>query len=139
MSTTLLTGISRTTEPRTMLRRFLAADAVVTGANGVAYAAVSGPLGRLLGVDGTLLLGLGAFLVAYGLAVGLLAARPRPPRAGVTLVVDANILWSVVSVVALALWLDPTAVGAVWTVLQALAVAGFAVLQWSALRVTATA
>ncbi|UYQ65513.1 hypothetical protein [Streptomyces peucetius] len=139
MSTTLLTGISRTTEPRTMLRRFLAADAVVTGANGVAYAAASGPLGRLLGVDSTLLAGLGVFLVAYGLGVGLLTARPRPPRAGVTLVVDANILWSLLSVAALVLWLDPTAAGAVWTVLQALAVAGFAVLQWSALRAAATA
>ncbi|MGW0775612.1 hypothetical protein ACWD01_18625 [Streptomyces sp. NPDC002835] len=138
MSTALLTGISRTTEPRTVLRRFLAADAVVSGANGVAYAAASGPLGRLLGVDGTLLTGLGVFLVAYGLGVGLLAARPRPPRAGVTLVVDANILWSLLSVAALALWLEPTAVGAVWTVLQALVVAGFAVLQWSALRAAAT-
>ncbi|ATW51555.1 hypothetical protein [Streptomyces peucetius] len=139
MSTTLLAGISRTTEPQTMLRRFLAVDAVVTGANGLAYAAVSGPLGRLLGVDATLLAGLGVFLAAYGLAVGLLAALSRPPRAGVTLVVDANILWSLLGVAALALWLDPTAVGAVWTVLQALTVAGFAVLQWSALRATATA
>ncbi|MFF3323580.1 hypothetical protein [Streptomyces sp. NPDC002889] len=33
----------------------------------------------------------------------------------------------------LAVRLEPTATGAVWTVLQALAVAGFAVLQWSAL------
>ncbi|GGW24753.1 hypothetical protein [Streptomyces xantholiticus] len=139
MSTTLLAGISRTTEPQTMLRRFLAVDAVVTGANGLAYAAFSGPLGRLLGVDATLLVGLGAFLAAYGLAVGLLAARARPPRAGVTLVVDANILWSLLSVAALGVWLDPTAVGAAWTVLQALTVAGFAVLQWSALRATATA
>ncbi|MFF3286307.1 hypothetical protein [Streptomyces sp. NPDC003023] len=139
MSTTLLAGISRTTEPQTMLRRFLAADAVVTGANGLAYAAVSGPLGRLLGIDSTLLVGLGVFLVVYALAVGLLAGRARPPRAGVTLVVDINIAWSLVSVAAPVLWLDPTAVGAVWTVLQALTVAGFAALQWSALRSVTTA
>ncbi|MFH8926232.1 hypothetical protein ACH4D4_04175 [Streptomyces pristinaespiralis] len=139
MSATLLAGISRTTEPQTMLRRFLAADAAVTGANGLAYVFASGPLGRLLGVDGTLLLGLGAFLTAYASCVGLLAARPRPPRTAVTLVVDTNILWSVLSIAALAVWLDPTAVGAAWAVVQALTVAGFAVLQWSALRATARA
>ncbi|MEU0370190.1 hypothetical protein ABZ070_07995 [Streptomyces sp. NPDC006283] len=139
MSATLLAGISRTTEPQSMLRRFLAADALVTGANGLAYAAASGPLGRLLGVDGTLLLVLGLFLAAYAAGVGLLAVRRRPPQLAVTLVVDINIVWSVLSVVALALWLEPTAVGAAWTVLQALTVAGFAVLQWSALRATATA
>jgi hypothetical protein len=139
MSATLLANISRTTEPQTMLRRFLAADAAVTGANGLAYAAASGPLGRLLGVDGTLLLGLGLFLTAYAAFVGVLAARPRPPRAAVTLVVDTNILWSVLSLAALVLWLDPTAVGAAWAVVQALTVAGFAVVQWSALRATTTA
>ncbi|MGN9789931.1 hypothetical protein ACTMTU_02325 [Streptomyces sp. OZ13] len=139
MSATLLANISRTTEPQTMLRRFLAADAAVTGANGLAYAAASGPLGRLLGVDGTLLLGLGLFLTAYAACVGVLAARSRPPRAAVTLVVDTNILWSVLSLAALVLWLDPTAVGAAWAVVQALTVAGFAVVQWSALRATTTA
>ncbi|MFV2120002.1 hypothetical protein ACE14D_16800, partial [Streptomyces sp. Act-28] len=75
MSQALLAGLSRTTEPRTMLRRFLALDAVVTGANGLAYVAASGPLGRLLGVDATLLLALGAFLVAYAAAVGAVASR----------------------------------------------------------------
>ncbi len=43
MSHALLAGLARTTEPRTMLRRFLALDAVVTGANGLAYAVASGP------------------------------------------------------------------------------------------------
>ncbi|TXS57579.1 hypothetical protein [Streptomyces sp. t39] len=134
MSQALLSGLARTTAPHAMLRRFLALDAVVTGANGLAYAAASGPLGRLLGVDGTLLLGLGLFLTAYGAAVGLLASRPVPPATAVKAVVDANLLWAALGVAALALWLEPTATGAVWTVLQALAVAGFAVLQWSALK-----
>lgn len=134
MSQALLAGLARTTAPRTMLRRFLALDAVVTGANGIAYAAASGPLGRLLGVDATLLLGIGVFLLCYGAAVGLLAARPAPPAAAVRAVVDANLVWAALSIAALALWLEPTTAGAVWTVLQALTVAGFAVLQWSALK-----
>ncbi|MFE4537547.1 hypothetical protein ACFRKB_21065 [Streptomyces scopuliridis] len=137
MSATLLAGIARTTEPQTMLRRFLALDAVTTGVNGLAYVAASGPLGRLLGVDATLLLGLGAFLALFGAGVGFLAGRRQPPPLPVKAVVDANLLWAVVSIAALALWLDPTTVGAVWIPVQALTVAGFAVLQWSALRAAA--
>ena len=38
------------------------------------------------------------------------------------------------SLLALALWLTPSAAGAVWTVLQALVVAGFAALQHAALK-----
>ncbi|WP_175407703.1 hypothetical protein [Streptomyces sp. TRM64462] len=134
MSHALLAGLSRTTEPRTMLRRFLAVDAVVTGANALAYAAASGPLGRLLGIDAALLLGLGVFLVAYAAAVGLVASRPQPPATAVKLVVDANVLWTVLSVVALVAWLEPTTAGALWIPAQAATVAGFAALQWSALR-----
>ncbi|MEU3921658.1 hypothetical protein [Streptomyces sp. NPDC029004] len=139
MSATLLAGISRTTEPQAMLRRFLALDAVVTGANGLAYAAVSGPLGRLLGVDSALLLELGVFLALFGAGVGYLASRRRPPQLPVKFVIDANLLWAVLSIAALALWFDPTTAGAVWIVLQAMTVAGFAALQWSALRAAATA
>ncbi|WP_328394327.1 hypothetical protein OHS70_05795 [Streptomyces sp. NBC_00390] len=134
MSATLLVGLSRTTEPHTMLRRFLAVDAVVTGFNGLAYLVAAGPLGRLLGVGEGLLRELGVLLLVFAGAVGSLAARNRPPQLPVKLVVDANLLWALLSIVALALWLEPTTVGAVWTVLQALVVSGLAVLQWSALR-----
>ncbi|MFD5221469.1 hypothetical protein [Streptomyces tendae] len=79
MSTHQLAALARTAEPRLMLRRFLALDAVVTGANALAYLALSGPLGRYLGAGSGLLLALGAFLAVYAGCVGLLAARPRPP------------------------------------------------------------
>ncbi|MFF3328079.1 hypothetical protein ACFYWX_00725 [Streptomyces sp. NPDC002888] len=134
MSATQLAPLARTSEPQTMLRRFLALDAVVTGANGLAYLAASGPLGRLLGVGSGLLLELGAFLAVFASGVGLLASRARPAALPVRVVIEANLAWAVVSCVALALWLSPTAVGAVWTVLQALTVAGFAALQHIALK-----
>ncbi|MEO3974588.1 hypothetical protein [Streptomyces sp. CAU 1734] len=134
MSATLLTGIARTTEPRTMLRRFLALDAVVTGVNGAAYLAASGPLGRLLGMDREFLLGVGAFILLYGIAVGALAARPAPAPLAVKAVIELNLLYAALSIASLALWLDPSAAGAVWVPLQAATVAGFALLQWSALR-----
>ncbi|WP_086770125.1 hypothetical protein [Streptomyces bobili] len=133
-----LTALARTAEPHSALRRFLALDAVVTGANGVAYLAASGPLGRLLGVGSTLLLELGLVLTVYAAAVGLLASRARPAVLPVKAVVEINLAWSALSVLALALWLSPTATGAVWTVLQAATVAGFAALQHLALRARRT-
>ncbi|MFE4592766.1 hypothetical protein [Streptomyces laurentii] len=134
MSQALLTGLARTSVPRTALRRFLALDAVVTGANGIAYLAASGPLAELLGVGRTLLLGIGAFLTVYAAGVAWLASRPRPAVLGVRAVIEANLGWVVASVAALVLWLEPTVAGEVWTLLQAGTVAGFAALQWAALR-----
>ena len=61
------------------------------------------------------------------------AARDRGDT-GVRAVVEANLAWAVLSVAALALWLTPTVTGTVWILLQAAAVAAFAVLQHMALR-----
>ncbi|MGW6271224.1 hypothetical protein [Streptomyces sp. NPDC055060] len=129
-----LTALARTNDPKTMLRRFLALDAVVTSGNGLAYAAASGPLGRFLGVDAGLLLGLGVFLTLYGVGVGWLAARKSPPALAVRAVIEANAVWAVLSVVALFAWLTPSTAGAVWIPLQAATVGGFAALQYAALR-----
>ncbi|KUO19868.1 hypothetical protein [Streptomyces dysideae] len=128
------TQLARTSDPQTALRRFLALDAVVTGANGLAYLAASGPLGRFLGVDSTLLLVLGAFLAVFAAGVGRLAARARPATLPVRAVVEANLAWAALSFVALAVWLSPSIAGTVWTVLQALTVAGFAALQYVSLK-----
>ncbi|MEU6996158.1 hypothetical protein ABZ953_36585 [Streptomyces sp. NPDC046465] len=133
-STYPLTALARTTDPRTMLRRFLGLDAVVTAGNGIAYAAASGPLGDFLGVDSTLLFGIGVFLTLYGVGVGLLATRRRPPTPAVQAVVEANAAWAVLSVVALFAWLSPGTAGTVWIPLQAAVVGGFAALQYAALR-----
>ncbi|MPY55216.1 hypothetical protein [Streptomyces acidicola] len=117
------------------LRRFLALDAAVTGVNGLAYLVASGPIGRLLGVGSGLLLGLGAFLVLYGAGVGYLAGRSRPAVPLVQAVIEANVLWAILSVVALTVWLDePSTAGWIWVPMQAGTVGGFAVLQYMALR-----
>ncbi|WMX44211.1 hypothetical protein RGF97_04160 [Streptomyces roseicoloratus] len=136
MTQALLTGLSRTTRPQSVLRRLLALDAVVTGANGLAYAVAPGPLGELLGIERGLLFELGLLLAVYAAGVGLLASRPVPSVPGVKAVIDINLLWTVGSVLAIAGWIDPTTAGTVWTLLQAGTVAGFAALQWAALRAT---
>lgn len=134
MSATLLTAVARTPVPRLALRRVLALDAVVTAGNGLAYAAFSAPLGRLLGVGQGLLLGLGALLLVYGAGVALLASRPQPPALPVKLVIETNCAWAALSLVAVFAWFSPTAAGAVWIPAQALVVASFALLQHLALR-----
>ncbi|MFD9104270.1 hypothetical protein ACFVZN_24690 [Streptomyces virginiae] len=134
MSATLLAGFARTAVPQLALRRFLALDAVVTTANGLAYVAFSAPLGRLLGVGPGLLLALGVLLALYGAAVGLLASRRRPPALAVKAVVETNYAWAALSLVSLAVWFSPTLAGTVWIPAQALTVAGFALLQQLALR-----
>ncbi|MEU9717495.1 hypothetical protein [Streptomyces sp. NPDC047976] len=134
MSATLLGSIARTTAPQTMLRRFLALDAVVTTGNGLAYAAFSAPLGRLLGVGQTTLFELGLFLTAFGAGVGWLASRRRPPVFPVKFVIEANYAWAALSLVSLAVWFEPATAGTVWIPAQALTVAGFALLQQLALR-----
>ncbi|KUJ67167.1 hypothetical protein ACZ90_30280 [Streptomyces albus subsp. albus] len=138
MTSTQSTPVATATASRTWLRRFLALDAVVTGGNGLAYLAFSGPLGDLLGVDSGLLFELGAFLTVFAAAVGYLASRQQPPTLGVQIVVESNLLWAALSIAALFLWLSPTTAGNVWIPLQAVTVAGFAMLQHSALRATRT-
>jgi hypothetical protein len=120
-----------TTSRGDLLRLALVADAAVTGANAVAYLAGAAVLDSLLGVPAGLLLALGAALAVYSALVLRLATRPTIPRAGVLAVIDANIVWAAASVLVLALdTFTPGAAGQVWAVVQAVAVAGFAAIQW---------
>ncbi|MHB9757824.1 hypothetical protein ACYBSK_25905 [Streptomyces sp. BYX5S] len=137
-TTTTAAATFQARKARTWLRRFLAFDAIGTGVNGLAYVVVSGPLGRLLGIDAGLLLGLGLGLVAYAAAVAALAARSSPPAFWVRVVVEANLAWTVLSFVALFAWLEPSTAGMAYGSFQALVVAAFAALQYTALRAQAS-
>ncbi|MGY1781651.1 hypothetical protein [Geodermatophilus sp. SYSU D01036] len=118
-----------------LLRVALRLDAVVTGANGLAYLAAAPLLSDLLGVPAGALRGLGTFLAVFAAGVALVAARPRVPRGATEVVVGANALWAAGSVAAVAAGrFDLTAAGTVWVLLQAAVVAGFAALQLTALR-----
>jgi hypothetical protein len=123
-----------TTEvPVMSLRVALRLDAVVTGANGAAYLAAAGPLEDLLGLSPSLLRSVGAFLLVFAAGVWLVSARPEISATAALAVIGVNALWAVDSLVFLALgFSDPTTVGGIWIVLQALTVAGFAALQASA-------
>jgi hypothetical protein len=85
-----------------LLRDVMRLDAAVTGANGVAYLALAGPLEDLLGLSAPLLRGVGAFLVVFALFVAVLGTRV--PLA----VIGANIAWAAGSIVAaIAGWGSP--------------------------------
>ena len=124
-------GLLRSDPLRTVLRL----DAVVTGVNGAAYLAAAPLLTDLLGVPSGVLRGIGAFLLAYTAGVALVAARPVISAGATEAVVGANLLWAAASVVSVVTdRFDLTAAGAVWVLLQAAVVAGFAGLQLTALR-----
>ncbi|MFW3171709.1 hypothetical protein [Geodermatophilus sp. CPCC 206100] len=119
--------------PAGLLRLALRLDAVVTAANGAAYLLAAGPLADLLGLPAGWLRGVGVFLLGYAALVWLVGSRPAAPA--VRAVVTANALWAAGSLaVVLAGLGSPSTVGAVWLVLQAAVVAGFATAQAAGLR-----
>ncbi|MEU8803598.1 hypothetical protein [Spirillospora sp. NPDC048819] len=122
-------------DARRLLRLALRLDAVVTGVNGLAYLALAGPLEELLGLDAGPGRVIGVFLLVYAAAVWAVSMPARPHRHAVSAVVEANLLWTVLSIVTVVLgWFSLNTVGTVWAVLQAIVVAGFAAVQYTALR-----
>lgn len=136
MTTSTLTSRSVLTT-LTDLRNALTIDAVVTGANGIAYVAAAGLLDELLGMPAGVIRAIGAFLLAYAVAVGAVRTPRSISRPLAYGVVAANAAWAVGSVAAAAVgWHSPTVAGSIWIVMQAVVVAGFAELQLTALRRT---
>ncbi|MEV0621042.1 hypothetical protein AB0I81_47485 [Nonomuraea sp. NPDC050404] len=134
-----MTAVTVTTDRMKFLRLALAADAVVTGGNGLVYLALAGPVGTLLGPDAGLLRGIGIFLLVYGAAVGFLASRRDIGPAGTKAVIALNIIWTLASVATVVTGaLDFTTIGAIWAIAQALVVGAFAELQIIGLRKSRT-
>ncbi len=118
-----------------LLRFALRLDAAVSAANAAAYLVLAGPLSDLLGMPASFLRAVGAFLVIYAAFVWAASRREEIPRGAVLAIIDANIIWVVASFTALATGFhDPTTTGSAWIALQAITVAGFAALQFAALR-----
>jgi hypothetical protein len=113
-----------------LLRVALKLDAVVTGANGLAYLVLAAPLEDLLGLDASFLRAAGAFLVVFAAFVWAVARQREINRTAAFAVIAANLLWILDSIVLLASgWQDPTTAGAVWIAMQAVTVTAFAGLQ----------
>jgi len=117
------------------LRLALRLDAVVTGANGLAYLTAAGPLSDLLGLDAGFLRAVGVCLLAFTVLVWIAGARSAPAAGAVRAVVAVNVAWVVASLALAVFGLgSPSTAGTVWAVLQAAVVGAFAELQVLALR-----
>ncbi|MFT3814522.1 MAG: hypothetical protein QM740_14270 [Acidovorax sp.] len=119
------------------LSRVMAVDAASCAGTGALQLALADPMAALTGLPAPLLLGTGAFLVAYALAAAWMALRNPVPRRLVGLVVLGNFGWAL-ACGALA-WggaLPLTALGYAWLLVQAVVVVALAELQWMGLRAT---
>jgi hypothetical protein len=119
----------------TFLRRVLVADAAISGATGVLMMAGAPMLAPALGIPAGLLRWAGLSLLPFGALVLHLSRREHLSRGGVGTVIALNAGWVVASVALLLSGLvAPTTLGYVFVVVQAIAVAGLADLQYFGLR-----
>jgi hypothetical protein len=116
-----------------LLRFACTLDGIASAGLGV-LALIAGP-SLDLGLPSGLLLGVGAFLVVYGIAVYVIGTRTPVNRSLVRVVVLGNLLWVVDSALtALAGWFPITVLGQAVVLAQAVAVVGIVVLQIAGLR-----
>jgi len=127
-----------TTRRALLLRRALLADAIISGATGIAMILGAGMLGSLFGVPAPLLRWAGVSLVPFAAFVGVIAARDSIAPGAVRAVIVANALWAVDSVLLLLTgWVEPSLLGYAFIIGQALIVAALAEIQHVTLK-TAT-
>ncbi len=117
----------------TFLRRILFADAAISGITGIALFAAASLLGELLALPVALLRVSGISLLPFAAIVLYLATRNPLPRTGVVAIIIANFAWVIASI-ALLFNVDTNAFGYTFVIVQAIAVAALADMQWLGLR-----
>ncbi|HEX7926242.1 MAG TPA: hypothetical protein VF678_01545 [bacterium] len=119
----------------TLLRYALTADALSSAATGVMLAVGAEVLAPYLGLPVTLLRPAGIVLLPFAALVGYLATRPAVGRPLLWTVIVINALWAVDSLLLLVSgWVEPSLLGIAFVVVQALAVAALAEVQYVGLR-----
>lgn len=117
------------------LRNVLLADAMSCVASGVLQLLFTRSLVPLLGLPAPFLVESGWFLLAYAVAVAVIALRDPVPCSLVWLLVVGNAGWAFGCVGLLVGGVvEPTALGTAWLLAQAVTVAVLAALQWAGLR-----
>jgi hypothetical protein len=113
------------------LKNALIADAVASGAVAALHLARPQAIMGLLNLPEALLQGTGLFMVAYVLLLAALAASRALWRPLALFVVAGNVLWALASIDILVLGVvRPSMLGGVYVVVQAVATAGLAWLQY---------
>ena len=118
-----------------LLRNALMLDAAVSGAAAVLMIAGAPLLEPLLQLPRPLLIGAGLVLVPYVALLVALSRRPTVSRLMLIDVIGLNVLWSAASIGLLFTgWVEPSALGYAFVIIQAAAVALFAEIQFIAMR-----
>lgn len=121
--------------PTAFLRGVLLLDAAISGVTGLVMAAGANLLEGLLAVPATLLRPVGLSLLPFAAVLIALATREALSSSAVKAVIALNALWVVASVLLLVSGqVNPTLLGYAFVLIQAIAVLGFAELQWMGLR-----
>lgn len=119
---------------RFTLRSSLLLDAAVCAAAGLLMLAAAGPLGDLLDLPTTLLRVAGVILIPYVALLAIIASRSSIAPAAAWTVIGTNLLWTAASfILLLSGQTDPNALGIAFVIFQAIIVALFAELQFTAL------
>src|SRR5215470_13034435 len=116
------------------LRRALLVDAAASGLTGALMLAGANTLAPMLGLPTALLQGAGLVLVPYVAFVAVVAGRAHISTPAVWTVIACNAAWTLASIALLVDFVTPTALGTVFVIGQALAVAALGGLQYVALR-----
>lgn len=119
----------------TFLRRVLLVDAVASAGMGLMMVLFAAPAAAVLNLPAALLTEAGLVLLPFAAFVGYLASRELPVRAAVWVVVAANVIWVIDSVVLLfGGWVEPNGLGYAFIVGQAVVVGLLAELEYIGLR-----
>ncbi len=115
------------------LRRLLFLDAAISGVTGVMLLAAAPAIARLLALPEPLLRYAGFSLLPFAGLVLYLATRDILPRGGVWTIIMLNAAW-VIGSAALLFLVAPNTLGYAFVIVQAIAVAALAEMQYMGLR-----
>lgn len=122
------------------LRRLLLTDALISGASGLLMFLGASALETVLAVPASLFRWAGISLIPFTAALLVLARNEPLPRRGVWAVIAANAAWVIASVLLLVSGeIAPNWLGSAFILVQAVAVAVLAEMQYVGLRRAATA
>jgi hypothetical protein len=118
----------------TFLKRVLVLDSATCLSTGLLLSIGAGTLAPLFGIDSQIVAGAGLALLPIGLFMLWLGTRQAAAPAFVYLVIVGNILWTVESFILAANTSGITPLGLAFVSVQAIAVAGLALLEWIGVR-----
>jgi hypothetical protein len=128
-----------TNQPAPLLRNLLLFDAATCTAMGIALILAANPLAALTAIPATILFFAGVALLPSAAFMAMVATRAPDSRPAVWLIIVGNVLWVIASLwLITGGWIAPTALGQAFVAAQALAVAALALLEYTALRRTAS-